>query len=100
MIKQIKHSTGRGTRVRHSTAMEWDEWERRKGTRGRPRPRYSTGRDAWITHATGTRFDRGPGEGEEESPAGHKSIPPRRPKDEADEYLDLVHAAMRNGRGR
>ena len=26
----MKYSTGRGTKVRHSTAMEWEEWEKKK----------------------------------------------------------------------
>lgn len=51
----IKYSTGRGTRVRHSTALEWDDLEKQKR---RYNPiKYSTGEDAHIRHATGTEFD-------------------------------------------
>ncbi|MCK4375680.1 MAG: hypothetical protein KAX19_10135 [Candidatus Brocadiae bacterium] len=58
----MKYSTGRGTRVKHSTAMEWDEYERRK-RRGRSRLRHSTGRNAALLHSSGTITDN---QGEEE----------------------------------
>ena len=49
----MRYSTGRGTRTKHSTAMEWDEYERRK-RRGRSKIRYSTGRSAALLHSSGT----------------------------------------------
>jgi len=52
----VKYSTGRGTRAKHSTAIEWDEYERRK-RRGRSKIRYSTGRDATLLHSSGTITD-------------------------------------------
>ena len=52
----VKYSTGRGTRTKHSTAIEWDEYERRK-QRGRSKIRYSTGRDATLLHSSGTITD-------------------------------------------
>ncbi len=52
----MKYSTGRGTRTQHSTAMEWDEYERRK-RRGRSKIRYSTGRNAALLHSSGTITD-------------------------------------------
>lgn len=51
----MKYSTGRGTRLRHSTAMEWDEFERRK--KKKSRVRYSTGENASIRHACGIELD-------------------------------------------
>ena len=52
----MEYSTGRGTRTKHSTAMEWDERERRE-RRGRSRIRYSTGRGAALLHSSGTITD-------------------------------------------
>ena len=51
----MKYSTGRGTRMKHSTAMEWDEFERRK--KKASRVRYSTGENAAIKHACGIELD-------------------------------------------
>ena len=51
----MKYSTGRGTRLRHSTAMEWDEFERRR--KKKSRVRYSTGENASIRHACGIELD-------------------------------------------
>ena len=49
------HSTGRGTRMRHSTGMDWDEWARKR----RIYPvKYSTGEDGRIVHSTGVEFDK------------------------------------------
>ncbi|MFH1952473.1 MAG: hypothetical protein ABIL06_12745 [Pseudomonadota bacterium] len=50
----MRYSTGRGTRIRHSTAMEWDEYEKKK--RG-SRIRYSTGKGAALRHACGVLLD-------------------------------------------
>lgn len=63
--RNLSYSTGRGARVKHSTAMEWDELERlRNSKKRRSRIQYSTGEMAAILHATGTQFD---GRFEEES---------------------------------
>lgn len=52
--KTSGYSTGRGTRVRHSTA-DWDEWAKKR----RKYPvKYSTGEDAQIIHSTGVEFDK------------------------------------------
>jgi len=51
----MKYSTGRNTRVKHSTATE-EEYINRKSHR-RPRPQHSTGRESTINHFTGMRFD-------------------------------------------
>ena len=52
--KTSGYSIGRGTRVKHSTAMDWDEWleKRRKYS-----VKYSTGEDGQIIHSTGRQFD-------------------------------------------
>jgi len=48
-------STGRGTKVRHSTAMDWDEWVKKR----RKYPvKYSTSEDGQIKHSTGIEFDK------------------------------------------
>jgi len=50
----VKYSTGRGTKAKHSTAMEWDEHEKKKR---RSMVRYSTGREAVIRHSCGVLLD-------------------------------------------
>jgi len=67
-------STGRGTRVKYSTAMDWDEWARKR----RIYPaKYSTGEDARIIHSTGAEFDKSVKESErkeyeDDKPGGAK----------------------------
>ena len=47
-------STGRGTRVKHSTSMDWDEVAEKR----RIYPvKYSTSEDARLIHSTGRVFD-------------------------------------------
>ena len=47
-------STGRGTRVKHSTSMDWDEVAEKR----RIYPvKYSTGEDGRLKHSTGVEFD-------------------------------------------
>ncbi|MEW6674782.1 MAG: hypothetical protein AB1348_01970 [Nitrospirota bacterium] len=53
----MKYSTGRGTRVRHSTAREWDELEEEKKRSGYQELKHSTGEKPAIKHATGVQFD-------------------------------------------
>jgi len=48
-------STGRNSRVRHSTAEVGDHAMRRNHCR--PRPRYSTGKECTVNHFTGTPSD-------------------------------------------
>lgn len=48
-------STGRNSRVRHSTTEEGDHSWRRNHRR--PRPRFSTGREGTVNHFTGTLYD-------------------------------------------
>lgn len=53
--KTSGYSTARGTRVKHSTAMDWDEWAKKR----RKYPvKYSTGEDGQIIHSTGVEFDK------------------------------------------
>ncbi len=53
--KRIKYSIGRNYRIRHSTSMDWDEWEKKR----RKYPVvYSTGEDSRISHSTGKELDR------------------------------------------
>ena len=75
----MKYSTGIGTRTKHSTAMEWDEYERRKRS-GRSRVRYSTGRNAILLHFTGAIMDN-QAEDELEGPQGAGAV--ERPGDDA-----------------
>ena len=53
--KTSGYSIGRGTRVKHSTAMDWDGWAKKR----RIYPiKYSTGEDGKIIHSTGVEFDK------------------------------------------
>jgi hypothetical protein len=51
----MKYSTGKGTRMQHSTAMEWNELERKM--KKRSRLKHSTGENASIRHACGIELD-------------------------------------------
>ncbi|MBU4313558.1 MAG: hypothetical protein KJ821_02005 [Actinobacteria bacterium] len=53
--KASGYATGRGTRVKHSTAMDWDEWARKRRIYSN---KYSTGEDGQIIHSTGREFDK------------------------------------------
>ncbi len=85
----IKYSTGKGARVRHSTAMEWDDLEKAK--KKYDPIKHSTGESASIKHATGTEFDYKvlSKRLEENSPGLHS-----KPQTEADEYLERYHNAQ------
>jgi len=50
----MKYATGRGTKCKHSTAMEWDEYEKKKR---KSRVRYSTGRGTALRHSSGVLLD-------------------------------------------
>ena len=51
----MKYSTGRGARMRHSTAMEWSDLETK--IKKRSRLKHSTGEHAAIRHACGVELD-------------------------------------------
>ena len=51
----MKYSTGRGTRMKHSTAMEWSDFESK--IKKRSRLKHSTGENAAIRHACGVELD-------------------------------------------
>lgn len=51
----IKYSSGKGTRVRHSTGLEWDDLKKKK--KKYDPIKHSTGESSFIRHATGTEFD-------------------------------------------
>lgn len=53
--KKVKYATGRGSQVRYSTSMDWDEWEKK---RRRYPVRYSIGEDSRILHSTGKELDK------------------------------------------
>jgi len=52
----IKVSTGRGTRIKHSTGYEWEDLAKAKKKYPR-RMKYSTGESSQVLHATGTEMD-------------------------------------------
>lgn len=84
----IKYSTGRGAKVRHSTAMEWDDLEKAK--KKYDPVKHSTGENASIKHATGTEFDYKVLSKRLESKSGLHS----KPQTEADEYLERYQQYM------
>ncbi len=85
----IKYSTGKGAKVRHSTAMEWDDLEKAK--KKYDPIKHSTGESASIKHATGTEFDyKVLGERLEEGSSSLHS----KPQTEADECLERYHNAQ------
>ncbi len=50
----MKYSTGRETKVKYSTAMSWDEYEKKIR---RSRVRYSTGKGSALRHSCGALMD-------------------------------------------
>jgi len=99
----VKKSTGRGTRLRHSTGLEWDDLEKAK--KHYAPLRYSTGENPSVRHFTGTQFDwkvlrRLSGESEEvpENSSIH-SISAKAQEDTR--YLDLyLRSRVEEARGR
>lgn len=81
----IKYSTGRKTRVKHSTAMEWEDLEKAK--KKYDPIKHATGESANIKHATGTEFDYKVLSKRLEGGSGLHS----KPQTEADEYLERYH---------
>ncbi|NQT30579.1 MAG: hypothetical protein HQ596_08400, partial [Candidatus Saganbacteria bacterium] len=59
----MKYSTGRKTKMKYSTGMDWDEYMKK---RRHSRVRYSTGESATLSHSSGTLLD-GRAELEEDS---------------------------------
>ena len=53
--KASGYATGRGTRVKHSTAMDWDEWAKKRRIYS---VKYATGEDGQIIHSIGREFDK------------------------------------------
>jgi len=51
----LRTSTGKGTRVRHSTGLEWDDLAKAK--KKYTPLKHSTGEDSKIKHSTGTEMD-------------------------------------------
>jgi len=50
----MRYSTGRETKVKYSTAMSWDEYEKKIR---RSRVRYSTGKGSALRHSCGALMD-------------------------------------------
>ena len=94
----LRTSTGKGTRLRHSTGLEWDELE--KARKKNTPIIHSTGEDSKIRHSTGTEMDyralRGEPEDDEAEtrpePRLH-SVPAKAGEDT--KYLDLYAQSMR-----
>ena len=92
----IKYSTGRGTRVRHSTALEWEDLEKVK--KKYDPIKHATGEEASIRHATGTEFDY---KYLYKMMAGNKDSKPvslvvrSKAPDEADEFLEKFYQAKK-----
>jgi len=59
----MKYATGRGTRSKHSTSMDWGEVERKQRRTGL---RYSTGRKSPLRHSCGALMDDEPAEKEKQ----------------------------------
>lgn len=91
----MKYSTGRGVRVRHSTAREWDELEKEKKRSGYQELKHSTGEKPGIKHATGVEFDyKALLSKESEEKEGIRSKVHSKPIQEGDEYLELYHKSL------
>ena len=95
----MKYSTGKDTRVRHSTAREWDELEKAKKRSGYQELKHSTGEKPAIKHATGVEFDyKALIKGTEEN----KGIPSKvysKSIEEGNMYLDLYCRSQGKKRG-
>lgn len=92
----IKYSTGKGSRVRHSTAMEWDEMEDAKKRSGYQELKHSTGEKPAIKHATGVEFDYKAmiDERSEEESQGLRSKVQSKSILPGDEYLGEYHQTL------
>ena len=70
----LRFSTGRESRVKHSTGAEPDQVA--KARRGYPRPRYSTGESTSIAHFTGRETDYRALAEDSDIPVEHIESPP------------------------
>ncbi len=86
----MKYSTGRGSRLKHSTAIEWAELEKAKKKNGHRKIKHSTGEKAAVRHFTGREFDyRALIERPEENGEIHSE-----PILEGDEGLEFCHKSQ------
>lgn len=91
----MKYSTGKGARVRHSTAREWDELEKAKKRSGYQELKHSTGEKPAVKHATGVEFDyKALLSKQSEEEEGIHSKVHSKPMLEGDEYLELYSKAL------
>ena len=97
----LRTSIGKGTRVRHSTGLEWDKLEKAK--KKHTRIIHSTGEGSKIGHSTGTELDftalyGEPEDDETETPQENRlhSVPAKAGEDT--KYLDLHVRSRRKGR--
>jgi len=96
----LKTSVGKGTRVKHSTGLEWDALAKAK--KKYTPLRHSTGENSKIRHSTGTEMDYRalygePEDGEAETNQETRlhSIPEKAGEDT--KYLDLHLRSRRKG---
>jgi len=96
----LRTSIGKGTRVRHSTGLEWDDLAKAK--KKYTPLRHSTGEDSKIRHSTGAEMDYRAlwsepedDETETEQEAWLHSIPAKAGEDT--KYLDLHLRSGRKG---
>jgi len=96
----LKTSIGKGTRVRHSTGLEWDKLEKAK--KKHTRIIHSTGEGSKIRHSTGMEMDFRTlyGEPEDDDAETNQetrlhSIPEKAGEDS--KYLDLHVRSRRKG---
>ena len=94
----LRTSTGKGTRLRHSTGLEWDDLAKAK--KKYTPLKHSTGEDSKIRHSTGTEMDyralRGEPEDDETETNQETrlhSIPEKAGEDT--KFLDLYTQSMR-----
>jgi|GEM_PF-2599967 len=96
----LRTSIGKGTRVRHSTGLEWDKLEKEKNKR--TRIMHSTGEGSKIRHSTGMELDFTAlyGESEDDETETNQetrlhSVPAKAGEDT--KYLDLHVRSRRKG---
>ena len=94
----MKYSTGKPTRLKHSTGYDWDELEKMKAQAGPYRykkPRFSTGEDSYIRHSTGQEFDyKAYYTHELETEEKTKKRVRSKPKFEGEEYLEKFQSLL------
>ncbi|MCK4418628.1 hypothetical protein KAV79_02370 [Candidatus Aerophobetes bacterium] len=94
----VKYSTGKVSRVKHSTGMEWKDLEKAK--KKYTPIKHSTGENASIKHSSGAEFDYkclgNFSENEEKKPIYSKAR--SKAETEGDDYLEGFHRSMRKER--